>query len=108
MVELLLANDVTLDVCPISNLKLGVVPSLEEHPLPLLLDAGVRCTVSTDDPFCFGNTLTDEYIALATEMQFSPGQLAQVARNGFEVALMDEADRAACLAALDSMAGSGE
>ena len=108
VVELLLANDVTLDVCPISNLKLGVVPSLEEHPLPLLLDAGVRCTVSTDDPFCFGNTLTDEYIALATEMQFSPGQLAQVARNGFEVALMDEADRAACLAALDSMAGSGE
>lgn len=108
VVDLLLARDVTCDTCPISNLMLGVVPSMEAHPLPRLLEAGVRCTVSTDDPFCFGNTLTDEYMALATDMRLSPGQLAQVARNGFEVALMDEAEREARLAELEQLVGSGE
>jgi adenosine deaminase len=104
VVELLLANDVTLDVCPISNFKLGVVPSLREHPLRRLLDAGVRCTVSTDDPFCFGNSLVGEYYAMANEMRLSRAQLAQVARNGFEVAIMDEAGRAECLAEIDRVA----
>lgn len=107
VVDLLIANDVTLDTCPISNLKLGVVPSLEEHPLPRLLQEGVRCTVSTDDPFCFGNSLLDEYYAMANGMRLSRAQLAQVARNGFEVALMDEADRAKCLAELQLVV-SGE
>lgn len=101
VVELLLSHDVTCDTCPISNVMLGVVPSMEAHPLPRLLEAGVRCTVSTDDPFCFGNTLTDEYAALETEMQLSREQVARVARNGFEVALMDEAERAKCLAQID-------
>lgn len=105
VVELLLSRDVTCDTCPISNVMLGVVPTMAAHPLPRLLAAGVRCTVSTDDPFCFGNTLTDEYAALETEMQLSRAQLARVARNGFEVALMDDASRAACLAEIDTLAG---
>ena len=104
VVELLLANDVTCDTCPISNVMLAVVTSMEAHPLPRLLEAGVRCTVSTDDPFCFGNTLTDEYVAMERDMQLSPAQLAQVARNGFEVALMDDASRATCLAEIDELA----
>ena len=108
VVELLVENDVTLDTCPISNLKLGVVTSLGEHPLPRLLEAGVRCTVSTDDPFCFGNTLTDEYTALATGMGLPPARLAQVARNGFEVALIDDALRRECLDELEQLVGSGE
>lgn len=89
VVDLLLERDVTCDTCPISNVKLGIVPSLAEHPLPRLLGAGVRCTVSTDDPFCFGNTLTDEYVAMAG-MGLSRADLVTVARNGFEVALLDE------------------
>lgn len=104
VVELLLSHDVTCDTCPISNVMLGVVPTMAAHPLPRLLAAGVRCTVSTDDPFCFGNTLADEYAALETEMQLSRAQLARVARNGFEVALMDDASRAACLAEIDRVA----
>lgn len=105
VVELLRDRDVTCDTCPISNVRLGIVPSLSEHPLPQLLEAGVRCTVSTDDPFCFGNTLTDEYLALASDMRLSPTALARIARNGFEVALMDETAQASCLAELDAVAG---
>jgi len=104
VVALLREHDVTCDTCPISNLRLGVVPSLAQHPLPRLLEAGVRCTLSTDDPFCFGNTLTDEYLALARDMLLSRGDLAGVARNGFEIALMDHAARASCLAELDASA----
>ncbi|HEU4801497.1 MAG TPA: hypothetical protein VFS94_12825 [Gemmatimonadales bacterium] len=108
VVELLLARDVTCDTCPISNVMLGVVTSMEAHPLPRLIEAGVRCTVSTDDPFCFGNTLTDEYAALEADMQLSRAQLAQVARNGFEVALMDDASRKRCLAELDHVAQNAQ
>ncbi len=50
-----------LDICPISNLRLGAVRSLEEHPLPHLVTAGVLCSLSTDDPALFGTNLHYEY-----------------------------------------------
>ncbi|MCW2643139.1 MAG: adenosine deaminase [Dactylosporangium sp.] len=50
-----------LDVCPTSNLRTRVVPSLSEHPLPLLREAGVSCTINTDDPAMFGTDLGREY-----------------------------------------------
>jgi aminodeoxyfutalosine deaminase len=55
-----------LDVCPLSNLRTGVVRSLEEHPLPQLVAAGVRCSISTDDPAMFDTDLTRDYDAAAT------------------------------------------
>lgn len=103
VVELLVERDVTCDTCPTSNVKLGVVPSFAEHPLPRLLKAGVRCTVSTDDPFCFGNTLTDEYVAMATGMGLSRHELVSVARSGFAVATMSEPARRAVLDELDQV-----
>ena len=54
-----------LDVCPLSNLRTGAVPSLEEHPLPQLVAAGVRCSISTDDPAMFDTDLTRDYEAAA-------------------------------------------
>jgi aminodeoxyfutalosine deaminase len=59
----LAARGVVLDVCPISNLRTGVVASLAEHPLPRLVAAGVACSVSTDDPAMFGTGLTADYAA---------------------------------------------
>jgi adenosine deaminase len=94
---------VTCDVCITSNVKLGVVPSYEAHPIGRLLEAGVRCTVSTDDPFCFGGTLSDEYVYLAQSLRFTPQQLARVARNGFEVAAMPGTERQEILDQFDEM-----
>lgn len=94
---------VALDVCPISNLKLAVVPSLREHPLRTLMDAGIVCTVNTDDPIVFGNTLTQEYAVLASELGFSRHELAQVALNGFRVALCDPAEVAGEVAHLERL-----
>jgi aminodeoxyfutalosine deaminase len=55
-----------LDVCPISNLRTRAVASLEEHPLPRLVAAGVPCSISTDDPAMFDTDLTRDYEAAAS------------------------------------------
>jgi aminodeoxyfutalosine deaminase len=62
----LAAREIVLDVCPISNVCTKAVPSLAEHPLPQLVSAAVRCSVSTDDPAMFGTDLTREYEAAAS------------------------------------------
>jgi adenosine deaminase len=86
VVRLCAERDVTFDVCPISNVRLQVVPSLKQHPIRRLMQAGVRCTVSTDDPLNFANTVNDEYAALAKDLSFTRVELAQLARNGWHVA----------------------
>ena len=57
---------IVLDVCPVSNVRTGAVRSLAEHPLPQLLEAGVLCSISTDDPAMFDTDLTREYEAAAS------------------------------------------
>lgn len=87
--------NIALDVCPISNLKLAVkgVPSMAAHPIRKLFDSGVTVTINSDDPFFFGNSLVEEYIALHQDLDFSLAELAQIADNGFRIALVDEARR---------------
>jgi len=97
-------SDVTLEVCPISNIKLAVMESLQEHPIRTFFDRGIRCTVSTDDPFSFGNRVEDEYAALNAGAGFTRDELKRIARNGFEVALVDDATRDLWLAELDAVA----
>ncbi|MGC9666945.1 adenosine deaminase [Planosporangium sp. 12N6] len=78
-----------LDVCPTSNLRTRVVPSLAEHPLPLLREAGVRCTVNTDDPAMFGTDLGREY-EVAAQLGVSA---AEAYAAGVAGALCDEETR---------------
>jgi aminodeoxyfutalosine deaminase len=58
-------REIVLDVCPVSNVRTGAVASLEEHPLRQLVAAGVRCSISTDDPAMFDTDLTRDYEAAA-------------------------------------------
>jgi aminodeoxyfutalosine deaminase len=82
---------VVLDVCPISNVRTGVVASLAEHPLPDLVAAGVRCSVSTDDPAMFGTDLSADYRA-ASGLGVAPQAIYHAGLDG---ALCDEETRAA-------------
>jgi adenosine deaminase len=75
--------DVTLDLCPTSNVQAGVVPSLEDHPLADLHRAGVSVTLSTDDRTVTGVTLSDEYARVATALDLSRAELAAIALNAF-------------------------
>jgi len=88
--EELAERRVVLDVTPVSNLRTGVVASLEDHPLPELVAAGVPCTVSTDDPEMFDTDLTREYDA-ALSIGADPKALYEV---GVEGALCSDETRA--------------
>ena len=78
-----------LDVCPISNLRTGAVRSLAEHPLPQLVSAGVRCSISTDDPAMFDTDLSRDYEA-ARSLGLEPRAAYEA---GVEGALCDEETR---------------
>ncbi|MGJ8638756.1 MAG: adenosine deaminase family protein [Opitutaceae bacterium] len=103
VVDLAIESGATFDVCPISNVKLDVIKTLEDHPIREFFDKGLRCTISTDDPFSFGNTIEDEYAALSSGLGFKPAELAQFAKNGFDVALVDDAQKASWKAEVDDV-----
>ena len=78
-----------LDVTPVSNVRTGAVASLANHPLPALVAAGVRCSISTDDPAMFDTDLTRDYDA-ARSLGVDPRSAYEA---GVEGALCDEATR---------------
>ena len=86
----ILERGLVLDVCPTSNVRTGVVPSLAEHPLPKLRAAGVPCTVNTDDPAMFGTNLAREHEA-AAELGLTSEEAYAAGLAG---ALCDDATRA--------------
>jgi adenosine deaminase len=96
--ELLRARDITLDLCPTSNLQAGIVPSLAAHPLAALHRAGVSVTLSTDDRTVTGTTLTDEMARCADALGLADDELMAIALNGFRRGFAP-ADRLAPLAA---------
>lgn len=104
VLELLRDRGIALDVCPISNVKLRVASSPENHQIRQLLDAGIACSVSTDDPISFGNTLAQEYQLLSEAMGFERAQLIRVARHGFEASLTTEEWKKIHFCKLDELA----
>ena len=90
LVRELAARGTVLDVCPLSNLRTGAVTSLADHPLPRLVAAGVRCSISTDDPAMFDTDLTRDYEA-ATSFGLDPRSFYEAGVAG---ALCDEDTKA--------------
>jgi aminodeoxyfutalosine deaminase len=91
LVRELVDRGTVLDVCPTANVCVGAVPSYDRHPLPEMVAAGLRCSLSTDDPAMFGIDLTSEYDE-ASSRGLSPREFYEV---GIEGALCDEMTRAA-------------
>jgi aminodeoxyfutalosine deaminase len=87
LLDELAARGTVLDVCPISNVRTRAVASLADHPLPRLVAAGVRCSISTDDPALFGTDLTQDCDA-ATSLGLEPRSFYDAGLAG---ALCDEA-----------------
>jgi adenosine deaminase len=82
-----------LEVCPSSNVALGVVPSLAEHPLPRLRDAGLTVTVNADVPTSIGTTLTDEYARIRDAFGYDDTVLAQLARASVDASFAPAATK---------------
>jgi aminodeoxyfutalosine deaminase len=89
LVEELAERRIVLDVCPISNVRTQAVPSLAEHPLPKLVEDGVLCSISTDDPAMFNTDLSQDYAA-ACSFGLEPRDFFAA---GLEGALCDDGTR---------------
>jgi aminodeoxyfutalosine deaminase len=76
LVEYLRGNGIALEVCPSSNVRLGVVASLREHPLPRLIEAGLAVSLGSDDPPLFDTDLVQEYVRVAETFGWGASQLA--------------------------------
>jgi len=91
LVAYLAENQIPLEVCPTSNLRTGVYPSYEAHPVKALFEAGVPITINSDDPTFFGTTLAEEY-AHVHEMGVPVEGIYEMIRNGFRYAFLPESD----------------
>jgi len=90
LVARLVRDRIPLTVCPLSNVALNVVSRLEDHPLPLMIDAGLRVSVHSDDPAYFGGYVGDNYLGLVYGFGFGPEELTSLARNSIESSFLDE------------------
>jgi len=101
LVARLARDGIPLTVCPLSNLRLKVVPDLTSHPLRRMLDRGLLATVNSDDPAYFGGYLEDNFTAIDQALALGRDRLAAIARNGFSAAFLGPAEKEAALAEFD-------
>lgn len=105
LVERLRRMRVPLTVCPLSNVRLRVVPDLARHPLKHMLDAGLMATVNSDDPAYFGGYVGDNYLQTAGALRLSDDEVVRLARNSFEASFIDDASKARYLGEIDAVVG---
>lgn len=101
LVARLVAEQVPLTVCPLSNVRLRAVPSLAEHPLHRMLRAGLVVSVHSDDPAYFGGWSDDAYDAVAAELGLTAEELAELATNSFRSAFLPDDVRDAYVAEVE-------
>ena len=102
LIHRLADSGICLDVCPTSNILLAVYPTYADHPLPALLDAGIRCSVNGDDPLLFGPGLLEEYEICRTELGLDDDALASIARSSIECSGAPAAVKTSGLAGVDA------
>ena len=102
LVERLAAQSVTCEVCPSSNVALGVAPAPARVPLRLLFEAGVPVALGADDPLLFGPRLTAQYEIARHGHGFSDAELADLARTSVLSSVAPEPLRARLLAGIDA------
>ncbi|MGI8688400.1 MAG: adenosine deaminase family protein, partial [Thermomicrobiales bacterium] len=106
LLELLYAMQVPLEVCPTSNVRLGLFPDLAAHPILTLWKAGLFLTVNTDDPPMFDTTLVDEYRALAAVHGFTADEIKELSLNAVRAAFLPAAEKQAVLAEFEAAMGT--
>ncbi|RFC74370.1 adenosine deaminase [Streptomyces sp. AcE210] len=106
LVERLVRDRVPLTLCPLSNVRLRAIDVLEDHPLPRMMDAGLLCTVNSDDPSYFGGYVGDTFHAVHEALALDHEQLRELARNSFVASFLDDDEelRSRYLAEVDAFA----
>jgi aminodeoxyfutalosine deaminase len=104
LVQHLVAEGIVLEVCPTSNVRLGVAADLATHPLPRLLAAGVAVTLGSDDPTLFGRDLLGEYLACREAYGWSDATVVDLAAASIRHSFMPAVDKARWLAQISAAA----
>ena len=102
LVKRLATFQVPLTVCPLSNLSLGVVATLDRHPLKTMLEQGLLATVNSDDPAYFGGYVNQNYRAVQKALGLTDDTLAQLARHSFQGSFLEPDKKAGHIAAVDA------
>ena len=100
LVQRIAAEQITLTVCPLSNLRLCVIPEIAQSPVRKMLDAGLKVTINSDDPAYFGGYVNDNFHAIAEALDLSEAQIVELARNSFTGSFLPPAEQARHLAAI--------
>ena len=103
LVERLARERVPLTVCPLSNVKLRVFRTLDEHNLKRLLHQGVCVTVNSDDPAYFGGYVAENFLAAQRALDLDAGDIAQLAKNSFEASFLAPEARRRLTAEIDHL-----
>ena len=82
-----------LTVCPLSNVKLGVVDRIEDHPIPAMIESGLNLSLNSDDPAYFGGYIGDVYIAAHEGIGLDRHSLIELARNSIEASFATSAEK---------------
>jgi adenosine deaminase len=90
LLDYLAEHQIPLEMCPVSNVRTGVVGSLEEHPIRRYFERGIIVTVNTDDPKMFGNSLAEEYLLLEEKLGFSRDEMRSLILQSIQAAWLSE------------------
>jgi adenosine deaminase len=93
LVERLVNEQIPLTVCPLSNVKLRVFDTLEQHNLRQLLQAGLCATINSDDPAYFGGYIGENYLRTQQALDLSAGDIHALTRNAFTASFLDDAGK---------------
>ena len=86
-------QQIPLELCVVSNIRIKVFKSVEMHPIKHYYDAGLLVTVNSDDPEMFNTSITKEYLVLAQSLNFQLNDIKQLTMNGIEASFMSENDK---------------
>jgi aminodeoxyfutalosine deaminase len=95
-------HQIPLEIAPTSNVRTRAVGSLDEHPLPELVEAGLLVTINSDDPPMFGTTLNHEYEVAAGLLKLDRAGVAELARNAVRASFLPAPDQTRLLADIDA------
>jgi adenosine deaminase len=93
LVRHLAHTKIPLTVCPLSNVKLNVFPSLAQHNLKLLLQRGLCVSIHSDDPAYFGGYITENYLAVQRALNLQPPDILQLAKNSVQASFLSDTDK---------------
>lgn len=92
LVERLRESRIALTVCPLSNLRLGSVRDLRQHPLKRMLEQGLRATVNSDDPAYFGGYVHENFVAAVESLLLQDSDIVTLVKNSFLGSFLDAPD----------------